>query len=268
MSSAWVKRAKVARKLSRSSIVQQEGGYPLYAAESDVLVEFSNKVLEFRNRSHVDRRSIAVGADGDAFFYDATASLSRINNPDFAETSSLTWMHNKMWYELARPHDASGEKKYKVLSMAMLPVSDYISELANPAVDTWFVNNLDLYFLERFYINNMYDGSHGDLVYTAFDTSDLTSPEMIAEFDFVRIPSKLVLWQDFGLLDKYMDCTKVGGTFLLNFAGSYGDLYVNDNVEFNSIYYDMARHIAARSDFLTFHVPYDQGMIVCRRVSA
>jgi hypothetical protein len=83
----------------------------------------ANAITSFRNRCNVDRRSIAIGVDSDFFFYDAMLEISG----EFAEIANLGWAQNKMWYELARPHDASPEKKYKFLSMAMLPVADHVS---------------------------------------------------------------------------------------------------------------------------------------------
>ena len=265
MSSAWASRARISRFLSNPSTLQTPGyGASSFLNSRDVLSDLANAVTSFRNRCNVDRRSIAVGVDGDFFFYDAMVEISG----EFAEIANLSWTQNKMWYELARPHDASPEKKYKVLSIAMIPVADSVSELASDSVSTCFVNNIDLYYFERFYIESIYKNEFGPLLYQVADHEDVLSGIMDEEFDFVRIPSKLSLLPNMQTLDKYMDATKIGGIFLLNQAADNGDMYMEEKAEFNNCYFDMCKHVAEREDFMIFNVPYDIGMVVCKRVNS
>jgi hypothetical protein len=251
--------------LSNPSTLQTAGyGASSFLNSRDVLSDLANAVTSFRNRCNVDRRSIAIGVDSDFFLYDAMLEISG----EFAEVANLGWTQNKMWYELARPHDASPEKKYKVLSIAMIPVTDSVSELASNSVSTCFVNNLDLYYFERFYIESIYQNEFGPLLYQVADHEDVLSGVMDEEFDFVRIPSKLSFLPNMQTLDKYMDATKVGGIFLLNQAADYGDMYMEEKTEFSNYYFDMCKHIAEREDFMVFNVPYDIGMVVCKRVNS
>jgi len=265
MSSAWAARARISRLLSNPSTLQTPGrGTSSFLNSAEAMSDQANAITSFRNRCNVDRRSIAIGVDSDFFFYDAMLEISG----EFAEIANLGWTQNKMWYELARPHDASPEKKYKVLSIAMLPVTDHVSELANDSVSTCFVNNLDLYYFERFYIESIYKNEFGPLLYEVADHEDVLSGVMDEEFDFVRIPSKLSFLPNMQTLDKYMDATKVGGIFLLNQAADYGDMYMGEKTEFNNYYFDMCKHVAEREDFMVFNVPYDIGMVVCKRVNS
>lgn len=264
MSNAWARRSLIARKLSRPSILDFPTDKASYLSQTDVLAEFASKVTAFRDRCNVDRRSIAVGTDSDFFFYDALGTLSG----NFAEIGYLAWMQNKMWYELARPAGVSASNKYKVLSISMIPISDHVAELANDSVDMHIINTIDLYYFERFFVQDMYGGEYGDLAYTVVDQSEIETGDFQQQFDFVRIASKQSLLPSMETLDSYMDAVKVGGVFFMNYAADYGDMYLDERAEFANYYFDMCSHAATRTDFLTFHVPYDLGMVVCKRIAA
>lgn len=264
MSSAWARRSFLARQLSSPTLLEFPQDKASYLSETDVLAEFAAKVTSFRTRCNVDQRSIAIGTDSDFFFYDALGTLK----DEFAEIGYLAWLQNKMWYELARPQSASSSNKYKVLSVSMIPISDHVAELANDTVDMHIINNIDLYYFERFFINDMYDGKYGELSYTVVDQSEVMAGDFAGSFDFVRIASKQGLLPSTETLDAYLDATKVGGVFLMNYAADYGDMYLDEKAEYSNYYYDMCKHISSRSDFMAFHVPYDLGMVVCKRTSA
>lgn len=264
MSSAWARRSFIARQVSRPSNLDFPYDKASYLSETMELAEFAAKVTAFRTRCNIDQRSIAIGTDSDFFFYDALGTLK----DEFAEIGYLAWLQNKMWYELARPAGASSENKYKVLSVSMIPISDHVSELANPSVDMHILNNIDLYYFERFFVTEMYQGQYGELSYKVVDHSEIESGDLANQFDFVRIASKQSMLPSMTMLDAYLGATNVGGTFLLNYAADYGDMYLDEKAEFANYYFDMCKHIAMREDFLTFHVPYDLGMVVCKRISA
>lgn len=264
MSSAWARRSLIARQVSRPSALDFPHDKASFLSETLELAEFAAKVTSFRIRCNIDQRSIAVGTDSDFFFYDALGTLK----DEFAEICYLAWLQNKMWYELARPASSSPENKYKVLSISMIPISDHVSELANSSVDMHIINNIDLYYFERFFVKEMYQGEHGQLSYKVVDQSEISSGSLSGQFDFVRIASKQSLLPSMTILDAYMDTTAVGGTFLMNFAADYGDMYLDEKAEYANYYFDMCKHMSAREDFLTFHVPYDLGMVVCKRISA
>lgn len=264
MSNAWARRSFIARQLSRPSALDFPANEASYLSQTDVLAEFASKVTSFRTRCNIDQRSIAIGTDSDFFFYDALGTLSG----EFAEIGYLAWLQNKMWYELARPADTSASNKYKVLSISMIPISDHVAELANDSVNMHIINNIDLYYFERFFVQEMYDGAHGELSYVVVDQEEIESGSLEAQYDFVRIASKQSLLPHMSTLDAYMDAVKVGGIFLMNYAADYGDMYLDEKAEYANYYYDMCAHVASRTDFMTFHVPYDLGMVVCKRIAA
>lgn len=264
MSNAWARRAFIARQLSRPSVLDFPAHQSSFSAQKELIAEFASKVTSFRSRCNVDQRSIAIGTDSDFFFYDALTTLSG----EFFEIGYLAWLQNKMWYEFARPANSSSANKYKVLSVAMIPIADHVAELANDSVDMHIINNIDLYYFERFFVGDMYDGEYGELSYSVVDQEEIINHSLVGEFDFVRIYPKQAVLPNMDSLNAYMDTVKVGGVFLMNYASDYGDMYLDEKAEYANYYYDMCAHIASRTDFMTFHVPYDLGMVVCKRIAA
>jgi hypothetical protein len=64
-----------------------------------------------------------------------------------------------------------------------------------------------------------------------------------------------------------MSSVKVGGSFVLSDSADFGELYTEPIKELLLTAWDNGKYICGRSDFISYHLPYDVGLTVAKRVA-
>lgn len=256
MPSGWIERAKIARELSRT------GDSELVFSEMEIIEDYARKITDLRESCGVDKRLIAVGGDSEYATYDAVQNI----NEDFA---NIIWHYsaqNKMWHDICISSRGTVENPAKILSYILLPIDDYIKPLADNTREYTFINNLELHYFEKFYATTEYAQRYGGMNYSVIDTQDLISGTHEKTFDFVRTNSYMCLKPTLEILKSNMDAVKVGGMFVFVDSSNFGELYALDDGMYTSFHRDMGEYIKSRTDFVSYHVPYDMGVVVATRI--
>lgn len=259
MSNSWVERSRVARMLSRTGMEET------FFANSGNVQDYAQSVVDHHTNAGVDKRAIAVGEDGEFVLYDWFVSPV----DSWAENLWAAASSWKVWEDALKPisPDGSPVTPPEILTYITLPLDDRTQSMADGDRRFTFINQSELFNLEEFYLNSDYATRFGELSYSAINVQDIMSGEKDGFFDIVRIHSSHVIRTDTKLLGKYMDAVKIGGVFLLNEVSGYTDLYKDSLKLHLSVYSDIGRYVTSRSDFISYHVPLDMGMVVARRVS-
>ncbi len=256
MTSGWVGRSRIARQLSNT------GANEILYSDIESLTDYVNDVCSFINECSIDKRAIAVGGDIEHVRYEAFLNMDN-------DLRAISW-HSismiKMWYDLAM-RDGTTESPSKALTVMQLPSSFYMEYLQDRTKSFTFVNNNDLFFFEEFFLNNPSLNTYENIEYSAIDVQDIQEGVADGQFDIVRVGGYSINKHGPDLLDAYLNCTKVGGIFVLFDSADFGDMYTNTNKLYTSMSWDFNKHIANRSDFITYHIPYDVGSCVAKRVS-
>jgi len=256
MASAWAERAKVARILSNVPNTEN-----LFTPTGEIS-EYSKKITDFRDFIGIDKRTIAVGVDNEYVVYDAQQNVA----DDYGSILWLNTVQNMMWQDLATANRGS-DSPLRILSFITTPADFYIKQLADPDCDVHLLNNLELHYFEKFYASDIYDGRYGDLNYSAVDMQDLLNGDFENYFDFVRTNDYITVKPTFDVLKAQLNSVKVGGLFVFSNASDSGEIYVDATKIFMSHHADICRYINSRSDFTSYHIPYDLGVIVAKRVA-
>lgn len=256
MTSGWIGRARVSRQLSKT------GQDEILYSDFERLTEYVTKVCNFMNECSIDRRAIAVGGDIEHVRYQAFLNMD-------ADLKAISW-HSismmKMWYDVVLGN-GSVDSPSKVLTVMQLPSSFYLDYLQDRTIEFTFVNNNDLFFFEQFFLDEQILSEYPNIRYSAADVQDIVAGVCDSSFDIVRVGGYSINKHSSDILDAYMNCTKVGGLFVLHDSADFGDMYTNTNKFFTSMNWDFNKHIAGRDDFISYHIPYDVGLTVAKRVS-
>jgi hypothetical protein len=256
MSSGWATRARIARRLSRT------GQDELLLSELGELSDYASKIKQFHEDSSIDRRTIAIGADIESHWYEA------IINPN-EEFAHLMWQNIaqiKMWYDLLLNGGTEQDPK-TVLTYMQLPCN-FIMELISDATKEFtFINNLDLFYFENFYLTENVLTRYPDIRYSAIDNVDIISKQTENQYDLVRATGFGIHGISTEMLAGLMDSVKIGGSFILSDASDYGMLYTGADAEITSSFWDYGKYICQREDFISYHLPYDVGLVVAKRIA-
>lgn len=256
MTSGWVGRARISKQLSKT------GGNEILYSDLDRLTEYVQKICSFMNECSIDRRAIAVGGDIEHVRYEAFLNMD-------SDLKAISW-HSismmKMWYDLLMS-GGTAESPVKALTVMQLPSAFYMDYLQDRTKEFTFVNNNDLFFFEKFFINDEILAEYPNIRYSSVDVQDISNGLLDGQFDVVRVGGYSINKHNADLLNSYMNCTKIGGSFILHDSSDFGDMYTNTNKFYTSMNWDFNKHIASRDDFISYHIPYDVGLTVAKRVS-
>lgn len=256
MASGWATRARIARRLSRT------GSNELLVSELGQLADYAGSIKSFHETVGIDRRSVAVGADVEAYWYDALINP----NDEFVHIMWQNIAQIKMWYDLLLS-GGTEESPKKLLTPMQLPC-DFIMELISDRTkEITFINNLDLFYFEQFYLTDAVLREYPDIRYSAVDQKDLYNSEIVKQFDVVRSTGFAIQNVSDSMLSGLMNSVKVGGSFILSDASDYGMMYLGADAEITSTFWDYGKYITGREDFISYHLPYDVGLVVAQRVS-
>lgn len=256
MASGIVTRARIARRLSRI------GTDELMSSEMANISDYSTKVKQFHEEAAVDRRAVAIGADVESHFYDALIDPS----DDFAH---VIWQHVaqiKIWFDLLLS-GGTVESPKKALIPMQLPWNFVMEMISDRTKEITFINNLELFYFEKFYLTDDILEKYPEIKYSAIDQSDICNGAMLNEYDLVRATGFNVHMTSNSLLSGLMDSVKVGGTFILSDASDYGMIYLGPENEITSPFWDYGKYITSREDFISYHLPYDVGLVVAKKTA-
>lgn len=256
MASGWATRARIARRLSRT------GSNELLLGELDDLADYATRIKQFQESAAVDRRSIAIGADVEIHWYEAIINP----NDEFAHIMWQNVAQIKMWYDLLLA-GGTEESPKKLLTPMQLPC-DFIMELISDRTkEITFINNLDLFYFEEFYLTESVLQKYPNIRYSSIDQSDIYNSEILNHYDLVRATGFSIENVANNMLSGFMNAVKNGGSFILSDASDYGMMYLGADAEITSSFYDYGKYITSREDFISYHLPYDVGLVVAKRVA-
>lgn len=259
MSNEWVERARVAREFSKT------GSEDSYFKEYGPNQDYFRNVAEHHINAGLDKRSIATGEDFENVRYEVFVSpLDGFAEMLYASASSI-----HIWEDLLRPIGALGpeQKPLQVLTHDEVATDRRTQSMADGTCHYTFINESDLFRLENFYFNSEHVQQFGEIPYSAIDIQDIYSGAKDGFFDLVKLNSRHIMSVDNKLLGKYMDAVKLGGVIFINEMSGFTKLYDDSLKIHQNIYYDVSKYITSRDDFLSYHLPYQLGMVVARRVN-
>ena len=255
--SGWMTRARVARRLSNT------GTDELFLSELDVMSEYASRVVQFTEEAAIDKRTVAVNGDTERYWYEA---VSQNMDKDFAHITWQNLAQIKMWHDLLCD-GGTVENPKKILMYMGLPCSFVLEMLADRTKEIYFINNNDLFFFEKFFLPYNEVSSYEDIRYSSVDISDIQSGTLDGYFDFVRTTGFGVQKITTDVIGSLMSSVKVGGSFVLSDSSDYGDLYTEPIKEFLLTAWDNGKYICERNEFISYHLPYDVGLTVAKRVA-
>lgn len=256
MARGWTDRARIARRLSRAGLDD------FFSTEIADLSDYAKKIKEFQQLVSLDRRSIAIGSDIEAHWHEAMISV----NDELAHVIWQNISQIKMWYDFLVP-GGTPENPQKVLTYMQFPWSFMMEYMSDRTKEFTFINNIDLYYFENFYLAGRKLEEYPDIRYSAIDTSDVTSGATSHGYDMVRATGFGINRLSTSVLGSLMDSVKIGGFFILSDASDYGMMYMAADSEITSEFLDYGKYIANRGDFISYHLPYDVGLTVTKRIS-
>lgn len=256
MASGWATRARIARRLSKT------GQNELLVSELDTLSDYATKIRQFHELVAIDRRSIAIGADVESYWYDAIINP----NDEFVHIMWQNIAQIKMWYDLLLS-GGTEESPKKLLAPMQLPCEFIMELISDRTKEVTFINNLDLFYFEEFYLTESMLQRYPNIRYSSIDQNDLYNSEVLNQYDLVRATGFSIQNVSNSMLGGMMDSVKVGGSFILSDASDYGMMYTGADAEITSSFWDYGKYITAREDFISYHLPYDVGLVVAKRVA-
>jgi len=256
MASGWATRARIARRLSRT------GSSELLLDELDELSDYAAKIKQFHDAAAVDKRSIAIGADVESHWYDAVINP----NDEFAHIMWQNVAQIKMWYDLLLSGGTTSEPK-KLLTYMQLPCDFVMKLISDRTKEVTFVNNLDLFYCEEFYFTEPVLQKYPNMRYSAIDQPDISAGLVDETYDLVRATGFGIQNVSIDTLAGLMNAVKIDGTFILSDASDYGMMYLGADAEITSSFWDYGKYIAGREDFISYHLPYDVGLVVAKRIA-
>jgi hypothetical protein len=256
MARGWVDRARISRRLSRAGLDD------FFSEEILDLSDYAKKIKQFHELVSIDRRAVAVGSDIEAHWHEAMISV----NDELAHVVWQNISQIKMWYDLLIS-DGTVENPKKVLTYMQFPWSFMMDYMSDRTKEFTFINNIDLYYFESFYLDAQKLAEYPDIRYSAVDLIDIVSGETSYAYDVVRATGFGINRPSIDVLESLMNSVKIGGVFVLSDASDYGMLYMTADSEITSEFLDYGKYIASRGDFISYHLPYDVGLTVAKRVS-
>lgn len=254
MASGWATRARIARRLSRT------GQNELLVSELADLSDYANKIGQFHELAAIDRRSIAIGADVESYWYNA------IINPN-DEFMHIMWQNIaqiKMWYDLLLS-GGTEESPKKLLAPMQLPCEFIMELISDRTKEVTFINNLDLFYFEEFYLTDSVLQKYPNIRYSSIDQNDIYNGEIANQYDLVRATGFTIQNVSNAMLAGLMNAVKPGGSFVLSDASDYGMMYLGADAEITSSFWDYGKYITSRSDFISYHLPYDVGLVIAQK---
>jgi hypothetical protein len=256
MSRGWVDRSRIARRLSRS------GTESSFSLDLDVLSDYAKNIKQFHADASVDKRAIAIGLDVEAHWHDAMVSV----NDDLKHIVWQNISQIKMWYDFLLSA-GTHESPKKILTYMQFPWSFMMDYMSDRSMELTFVNNLDLYYFEKFFLTESKLAEYPDIRYSSIDGSDITSGLVDGQYDLVRATGFGINKTSIKTLESLMDSVAINGTFILSDASDYGVLYFSSETEISSEFLDYGKYICQREDFISYHLPYDVGLVVAKRIA-
>jgi hypothetical protein len=256
MARGWIDRSRISRRLSRSGVEDS------FTAALQDLSDYSKNIKQIHTDASIDKRAIAIGLDVEAHWHEAMISVNE-------DLEHIVWQNIsqiKMWYDLLLS-GGSSESPRKVLTYMQFPwpfMMDYMSSRSN---EFTFINNLDLFYFENFFLTESKLAEYPDIRYSAIDSSDIISGSTSGAYDVVRATGFGINKTSMKTLESLMDSVAVNGTFILSDASDYGVLYLSAESEISSEFLDYGKYISQREDFISYHLPYDVGLAVAKRIA-
>lgn len=256
---SWAERASVAQRLSRT------GTEGFFYAESEGNQDYFRQVIAHHLRANIDKRAIATGDDFEFARYEV------FENPQdsWAEMLYLAAASIHIWEELVKPlpSEVGTRAPLEVLTHDEVPLDKRTQSMVDGTCNYTFLNETDLFRLEEFYFNAEYCSKFGDIPYSVIDFQDILAGDADGRFDLVKLNCRHVISTNTKMLGKYMDSLKCGGIIVINEMSGVTKLYDDGLRVHQSLYYDASRYVASREDFITYHIPYQLGLIVARRIA-
>jgi hypothetical protein len=254
--SGWITRARIARRLSNT------GTNELFLSELDLMSDYASRVIRFRDNAAVDARTVAVNGDIERYWYDALINIDK----DFAHITWQSIAQIKMWYDLLSD-GGTIESPKKILSYMHLPCSFILEMMADRTKELYFINNNDLLFFEQCFLPYNDVSQYGDIRYSSVDIQDIEGGLLNGYFDVVRATGFGIQKITTDTLYSLMSSVKPGGSFVLSDSSDFGDMYTDPIKEFSLTAWDNGKLICERDDFISYHLPYDVGLTVAKRVA-
>lgn len=256
MTSGWATRARISRRLSNT------GDEELIFSELEKMSSFAKSIYELKDAAAIDRRTVAIGPDIENFWYDTL-----IDMPE--DLSNIVWQYNahmKIWYDMLSGV-GTAENPRKILTSFAAPHKFYMEMMSDRTKEITILNNLDLYYFEKLYIDAALIASYPNLSYSSIAMSDILNGNKNNYFDLVRVGAHSTEKINLDTISSLMNSVSLNGFFVLNDASEYGEMYHSVEEQYRLPVWDTCKYIQGRSDFISYHLPYDVGLVVAKRVA-
>lgn len=255
MSHRDLERLRVAREFSRMGLVGEDH------INNELIQDYNEAVLNYYSTLNLDRRLLAVGEDPAIFLRDLIApSTPQWNDFTFGTALAQVFLEQILVKQGAT-------EPLQILSYQLVPHEERIEALKATDRHFTYVNDWMLAEFEEFYLNSPLFTSAQPVSYSAINVQDILDGQADESFDLVKLWGLQVVRTNTKLLDKYMDATKVGGVFQVYDSSGSGGLYEDSLKVHKNIVTDLNKHIKSREDFVVFHIPFQDGITIAKRIS-
>lgn len=258
MASSWLEKARVARLLSNAG-EENFGHQPGYGISSRHK-QYFQKICDHLKAANVDKRYIAVADDFEFMFPFACANATEEFSDAVLEGVSLGMMWHLLFEE-----KAEGEQR-QVLNMLHFPIDTKIKNMSEDKIHYTFINNVDLNYYEKYYVNTESSQKYGPITYSSISYKDLVSDSYENYFDNVLLHSNALFRFTDKIMHKVLNTLKVNGTAVISSVSHLNGMYNNSDQLHLDIYADFNRAIARRGDLVSFHIAAGQGILIIKKV--
>ena len=256
MSHRDLERLRVAKEFSRLDL-----GPDNSHLSNETIQDFNEAVLSHYSTLNLDKRLIAVGEDPAIFLRDFIApSTPQWNDFTFGTALAQTFLEHVLVKQ-------NPTEPMQILTYQLVPHQNRVDALRSTDKHFTYINDWMLAEFEEFYLNSPLFNSAEPVTYSAVNIEDIRAGDVDQHFDLVKLWGLQAVRTDTKLLDKFMDATKIGGVFQLYDSSGSGALYEDSLKVHKNLVTDINKHIKSREDFLVFHIPFQDGITIAKRVS-
>lgn len=254
MAEDWGQTRRLANLLSSTGLEE------IFHNHTGYVNDYFGRVVNFLNSANIDKRNVAFGADISNFVY----LIAHDCSPQWADTMWSNTYCVQLWEDILSGIQPG--TKTQILTQLVTPAPDALKAMSGDDRHYTLINGIDVRFLEEFMFNHPDGEQFGDLSYSVVNQQDIEAGETDGMFDLVRVWDWISIKVTRQLIKKLLDAVKVGGILVINNASDEYSLYSNPNTAHWLRHYDVSRLICEDSRFRTYHIPFEVGVVVAKRL--
>lgn len=254
MAEDWGQARRLANILSNSGLED------IFHDHLGYVNDYFGRVSAFLDAANVDKRNVAFPTDLSNFVYPIAHDCA----PAWAD---MLWSNTycvQIWEDIVCGM-VPGQTT-QILTQLITPAPEAMKAMSGTDRHYTFINNADLRFLEEFMFNHPDCAQFGELSYSVANQQDIEAGETDGMFDLVRVWDWAAIKATKTLIGKLLDAVKPGGILVINNASDEYSLYSSLTTAHWLPHYAVSRLICEDARFRTYHVPFEVGMIVAKRI--